>query len=92
MSFNIFLFLLMFLLTIFLFNVKIYFLVALLILEALMLNALMISMFVLGNYQYEPFMFLVLVTFAVSEAGLALSLLLTYMKTTGSDMIKPMFF
>nr|BBA10856.1 NADH dehydrogenase subunit 4L [Luchuphaedusa nesiothauma] len=88
MSFVSFLFLLMAMLVLFLFNTKMFYLRALLILEALMLTALMISILVLGNLQYEPFMFLLLLTFAVSEAGLGLSLLLTYMKNIGSDLVK----
>nr|BBA10067.1 NADH dehydrogenase subunit 4L [Stereophaedusa inclyta] len=92
MSFISFLSLLMVMLIVFLFNTKMYFLRAILILEALMLSVLMISIFVLGSLQFEPFLFLLLLTFAVSEAGLGLSLLLTYMKTTGSDMMKPLKF
>nr|BBA10853.1 NADH dehydrogenase subunit 4L [Stereophaedusa oshimae degenerata] len=90
MTFYKFMFLLMVLLFLFLLNTKMYFLRAILILEALMLTALIISIFLLGSVQYEPFLFLLLLTFAVSEAGLGLSLLLSYMKTTGSDMIKPL--
>nr|BBA10088.1 NADH dehydrogenase subunit 4L [Megalophaedusa hickonis hickonis] len=90
--FNSYLFLLMVLLFFFLFNTKMHLLRALLILEAMMLNALVISVLFLGSFQYEPFMFLLLLTFAVVEAGIGLSLLLTFMKTTGSDMIKSSLF
>nr|BBA10175.1 NADH dehydrogenase subunit 4L [Stereophaedusa viridiflava]BBA10394.1 NADH dehydrogenase subunit 4L [Stereophaedusa ujiguntoensis] len=83
-----FLFLLMVLLLFFLFNTKMHLLRALLILEAMMLNLLLISIFILGSVQFEPFMFLLLLTFAVVEAGMGLSLLLSYIKTTGSDLIK----
>nr|BBA10202.1 NADH dehydrogenase subunit 4L [Stereophaedusa vasta] len=92
LHFNNFLFLLMVLLLFFLFNTKMHMLRALLILEAMMLNALVISIFVLGYLQLEPSLFLLLLTFAVCEAGMGLSLLLTYIKTTGSDMIKSSFF
>nr|BBA10460.1 NADH dehydrogenase subunit 4L [Stereophaedusa costifera] len=92
MYFNSYLFLLMVLLFLFLFNTKGHFLRALLILEAIMLNALVISILFLGSLQYEPFMFLLLLTFAVVEAGMGLSLLLTYMKVSGSDMIKKNLF
>nr|BBA10475.1 NADH dehydrogenase subunit 4L [Megalophaedusa hickonis fultoni] len=85
--FNVYLFFLMVLLFIFFFNTKMHMLRALLILELMILNALMISMLLLGSMQYEPFMLLLLLTFAVVEAGMGLSLLLTYMKTTGNDMI-----
>nr|BBA10235.1 NADH dehydrogenase subunit 4L [Stereophaedusa japonica] len=87
MFFNSYLFLLMVLLYIFLFNTKVHLLRALLILETMMLNALVISVFFLSSLQYEPFMFLLLLTFAVVEAGMGLSLLLTYMKVSGGDMI-----
>nr|BBA10340.1 NADH dehydrogenase subunit 4L [Stereophaedusa moriyai] len=88
MYFNNFLFLLMVLLLFIFFNTKMHMLRALLILEALMLNALLISILMLGGLQFEPLMFLLLLTFAVAEAGMGLSLLLTFMKTTGSDLIK----
>nr|BBA10181.1 NADH dehydrogenase subunit 4L [Stereophaedusa interlamellaris] len=92
MYFNNFLFLLMVLLFFFLLNTKMHMLRAILILEAMMLNTLVISIFTLGGLQFEPFMFLLLLTFAVCEAGMGLSLLLTYMKTTGSDLIKSSMF
>nr|BBA10244.1 NADH dehydrogenase subunit 4L [Stereophaedusa japonica] len=92
MFFNNYLFLLMVLLFFFLYNTKGHFLRALLILEAMMLNALVISVLFLGSLQYEPFMFLFLLTFAVVEAGMGLSLLLTYMKVSGGDMIKTKMF
>nr|BBA10301.1 NADH dehydrogenase subunit 4L [Stereophaedusa hiraseana] len=89
MYFNNFLFLLMVFLFFFFFNTKMHMLRAFLILEAIMLNTLVISIFILSSFQFEPFMFLLLLTFAVCEAGMGLSLLLTYMKITGSDLIKP---
>nr|BBA10178.1 NADH dehydrogenase subunit 4L [Stereophaedusa cymatodes] len=88
MHFTNFLFLLMVLLFLFLFNTKMNYLRAFLILEALMMNALVISVFVLSSIQINPFIFLLLLTFAVCEAGMGLSLLLTYIKMNGSDMIK----
>nr|BBA10082.1 NADH dehydrogenase subunit 4L [Stereophaedusa stereoma] len=88
MHFTNFLFLLMVLLLLFLFNTKMHYLRAFLILEALMLNALVISIFVLSAVQINPFIFLLLLTFAVCEAGIGLSLLLTYIKMNGSDSIK----
>nr|BBA10205.1 NADH dehydrogenase subunit 4L [Stereophaedusa nugax] len=88
MSFNLFLTLLMVLLLLFFFNTKTHYMRAFLILEAMMLTALLISFYVLSLLQVEPFLFLLLLTFAVCEAGLGLSLLLTYIKTTGSDQIK----
>nr|BBA10334.1 NADH dehydrogenase subunit 4L [Stereophaedusa japonica oostoma] len=88
MFFNSYLFLLMVFLYFILFNTKGHLLRALIILEALMLNALIIALFSLSSLHYEPFLFLLLLTFAVVEAGMGLSLLLTYMKVSGSDMIK----
>nr|BBA10109.1 NADH dehydrogenase subunit 4L [Stereophaedusa cymatodes] len=88
MHFTNFLFLLMVLLLLFLFNTKMNYLRAFLILEALMMNALVISVFVLSSIQFNPFIFLLLLTFAVCEAGMGLSLLLTYIKMNGSDLIK----
>nr|BBA10700.1 NADH dehydrogenase subunit 4L [Stereophaedusa callistochila] len=92
MNFLKIMFLLMVLMLLFLLNTKKYFLRSLLILEGMMLSALMITIFLLGGYQFEPFLFLLLLTFGVSEAGFGLSLLLTYMKSTGSDLIKPLQF
>nr|BBA10025.1 NADH dehydrogenase subunit 4L [Stereophaedusa goniopoma]BBA10466.1 NADH dehydrogenase subunit 4L [Stereophaedusa japonica]BBA10472.1 NADH dehydrogenase subunit 4L [Phaedusa pallens]BBA10778.1 NADH dehydrogenase subunit 4L [Stereophaedusa goniopoma] len=92
MFFHNYLFLLMVLLLFFLFNTKGHLLRALLILEAMMLNALVISVLFLGSLQYEPFMFLFIMTFAVVEAGMGLSLLLTYMKVSGGDTIKATIF
>nr|BBA10103.1 NADH dehydrogenase subunit 4L [Stereophaedusa tabukii] len=83
-----FLFLLMVLLFFIFFNTKMHFLRAFLILEALMLNALVITIFVFSSFMFNPFMFLLLLTFAVCEAGMGLSLLLTYIKLNGSDLIK----
>nr|BBA10430.1 NADH dehydrogenase subunit 4L [Hemiphaedusa tosana] len=88
MQYYMYLFLLMVLLFVFLFNVKTHFLPILLILEAMMLTALVISLGIMGSVQYSPYYFLILLTFGVVEAGLALSLLLTYIKSTGSDYIK----
>nr|BBA10754.1 NADH dehydrogenase subunit 4L [Phaedusa tripleuroptyx] len=87
MSFNLFLFFLMVLLLLFFYNTKIHYMRAFLILECMMLTALLISFYILSLLQVEPFLFLVVLTFAVCEAGLGLSLLLTYIKTTGSDQI-----
>nr|BBA10184.1 NADH dehydrogenase subunit 4L [Stereophaedusa elongata] len=92
MYFNSFLFMVMVMLLFFFMNTKMHMLRAILILEAMILNMLVISIFTLGGLQFEPFMFLLLLTFAVCEAGMGLSLLLTYMKTTGSDMIKAVNF
>nr|BBA10709.1 NADH dehydrogenase subunit 4L [Stereophaedusa japonica] len=92
MSFNNYLFLLMVLLFFFLLNTKVHLLRALLILETMMLNALMISVLFLSSLQYEPFMFLLLLTFTVVEAGMGLSLLLTHMKVSGGDMIMTKIF
>nr|BBA10745.1 NADH dehydrogenase subunit 4L [Stereophaedusa jacobiella] len=92
MSFNLFLFFLMVLLLIFFFNTKVHYMRAFLILESLILTALLISFYILSLLQVEPFMFLLLLTFAVGEAGLGLSLLLTYIKITGSDQINNNWF
>nr|BBA10592.1 NADH dehydrogenase subunit 4L [Phaedusa valida valida] len=86
------LFFFMVFLLMFLLGTKVHFLRAFLILEAIMLTVLVISIFFLMRLQFEPFMFLVLLTFAVCEAGLGLSLLLTYIKSTGSDMIQNQIF
>nr|BBA10112.1 NADH dehydrogenase subunit 4L [Stereophaedusa okimodoki]BBA10115.1 NADH dehydrogenase subunit 4L [Stereophaedusa okimodoki] len=82
-----FLFLLMVGYFFFLYETKIHILRAMLILEAMMLTALIISIFMLSSMANAPFLFLLLLTFAVCEAGLGLSILLTYIKLMGSDMI-----
>nr|BBA10859.1 NADH dehydrogenase subunit 4L [Stereophaedusa tokunoshimaensis] len=87
MVFYNYLFVLMVLLVFFLFNTKTHFMRVILILEAIMLTALIISIFLLSMVQKEPYVFLLLLTFAVVEAALGLSLLLSYMKSTGSDVI-----
>nr|BBA10034.1 NADH dehydrogenase subunit 4L [Stereophaedusa mima] len=92
MLFSSYLLLLMVLLMLLLLNSKRHFLRAFLILEVTMLTSLLITINLLGNIQYEPFMFLTILTFAVIEAGLGLSLLLTYIKINGSDTINNYFF
>nr|BBA10691.1 NADH dehydrogenase subunit 4L [Stereophaedusa neniopsis]BBA10850.1 NADH dehydrogenase subunit 4L [Stereophaedusa neniopsis] len=92
MSFCKFLLLLMVMMFIFLYNTKTHFMVALLLMETIMLSALVMSIFMFSLSQFEPFIFLLLLTFAVCEAALGLSLLLTYIKVTGSDMINSMKF
>nr|BBA10697.1 NADH dehydrogenase subunit 4L [Phaedusa valida fasciata] len=86
------LFFFMVFLLMFLLKTKVHFLRAFLILEAIMLTVLVVSILFLMRLQNEPFMFLLLLTFAVCEAGLGLSLLLTYIKATGSDMIQNQIF
>nr|BBA10346.1 NADH dehydrogenase subunit 4L [Stereophaedusa azumai] len=82
--------LMVFLMLIF-FNTKLHFLRSFLVLEAMMLTALLVTITVLSMVQTEPFMFMTLLTFAVIEAGLGLSLLLSYVKITGSDSMKTTF-
>nr|BBA10574.1 NADH dehydrogenase subunit 4L [Megalophaedusa hakonensis] len=60
---------------------------ALLLLEALVLNALLLSLFFLSKSESSLFIFILLLTLGVCEAGLALSLLLSYIKVSGSDYI-----
>nr|BBA10397.1 NADH dehydrogenase subunit 4L [Pliciphaedusa aff. tosana RM-2016] len=92
MQYYMYLFLLMVLLFFFMFNVKTHFLPIFLILKAMMLTTLVISLGIMSTLQYCPYLYLVLLTFAVVEPGLPLSLLLTYIKMVGSDMIlTPMF-
>nr|BBA10664.1 NADH dehydrogenase subunit 4L [Stereophaedusa mima] len=92
MLFSSYLLLLMVVLMLILLNSKRHFMRAFLILEVMMLTALLITINMLSSVQLEPFMFLTLLTFAVIEAGLGLSLLLSYIKVTGSDVIKNYFF
>nr|BBA10355.1 NADH dehydrogenase subunit 4L [Stereophaedusa ophidoon] len=73
------------------FNTKLHFLRSFLFLEAMMLTALMITTTMLSTFQSEPFMFLTLLTFAVIEAALGLSLLLSYIKISGSDKMTNTF-
>nr|BBA10187.1 NADH dehydrogenase subunit 4L [Stereophaedusa caloptyx caloptyx] len=86
------LFLLMVMLFLFFFNTKLHYLRALLILETMMLTALIITFVLLTNLTSDPYLFLLLLTFGVVEAGFGLSLLLAYIKTGGSDMIKSNLF
>nr|BBA10280.1 NADH dehydrogenase subunit 4L [Stereophaedusa una] len=91
MLFSSYLLLLMVLFMFIFFNVKFHFLRAFLILEAMMLTALLITISLLSSVQTEPFMFLTLLTFAVIEAGLGLSLLLSFIKLTGNDAMMNSF-
>nr|BBA10241.1 NADH dehydrogenase subunit 4L [Stereophaedusa caloptyx subtilis] len=92
MKFPLFLLVLLVMLFLFLFNTKSHYLRALLILETMMLTALIISFFLMVTLMENPFQFLLLLTFGVVEAGFGLSLLLTFIKNGGSDMIKTNLF
>nr|BBA10265.1 NADH dehydrogenase subunit 4L [Hemiphaedusa attrita attrita] len=61
---------------------------AMLILESIVLMSLLISMFLLEKTDSSLFLFLLLLTLAVCEASLALSLLMSYIKISGTDMIR----
>nr|BBA10349.1 NADH dehydrogenase subunit 4L [Stereophaedusa ophidoon] len=91
MLFASYLLLLMVFLMMIFFNTKLHFLRSFLVLEAMMLTALIITITMLSSFQTEPFMFLTLLTFAVIEAALGLSLLLSYIKITGSDSMNNTF-
>nr|BBA10613.1 NADH dehydrogenase subunit 4L [Megalophaedusa kyotoensis] len=79
--------LLMFFLSLCFFSVKNQFLSALLMLETLVLTSLIFLMFLLSVYSSDLWIFLLLLTFGVCEAGLGLGLLLTNLKVKGSDFI-----
>nr|BBA10079.1 NADH dehydrogenase subunit 4L [Megalophaedusa kyotoensis] len=82
-----FLLLLMFFLFFCFFSVKNQYLSALLMLETLVLTSLIFIMFLMSSYSSDLWIFLLMLTFGVSEAGLGLALLLTNLKMSGSDYI-----
>nr|BBA10535.1 NADH dehydrogenase subunit 4L [Hemiphaedusa attrita attrita] len=61
---------------------------AMLVLESLVLMSLLISMFLLEKTDSSMFLVLLLLTLAVCEASLALSLLMSYIKISGTDVIR----
>nr|BBA10106.1 NADH dehydrogenase subunit 4L [Megalophaedusa sugimotonis sugimotonis] len=64
---------------------------ALLILESVVLSSLVLSLFILSASMGNLYIFMLLLTFGVCEAGLGLSLLMSYIKITGNNYIMPMF-
>nr|BBA10001.1 NADH dehydrogenase subunit 4L [Megalophaedusa surugensis] len=79
--------LLMVLLLVIFFSTKKSFLSSLLVLESMVLISLVLSISLFWLAGNDLFLFVLLLTFVVCEAGLGLSLLLSYMKITGSDNI-----
>nr|BBA10433.1 NADH dehydrogenase subunit 4L [Megalophaedusa awajiensis] len=79
--------LLLFLLWLF-FSTNKLFLMAMLILESLVLISLVFILFILGTYEGSYFIFIVLLTLGVCEAGLGLSLLMSVIKLSGSSEIR----
>nr|YP_001994400.1 NADH dehydrogenase subunit 4L [Terebellides stroemii]ABW76480.1 NADH dehydrogenase subunit 4L [Terebellides stroemii] len=64
-------------------------LMSLLSLEAMMLSMACFIMFSIGStIQWNPFLFIVVLTFGACEASLGLSLLVIITRTSGSDMMK----
>nr|BBA10646.1 NADH dehydrogenase subunit 4L [Tyrannophaedusa mikado] len=75
------------LLAIIFFSNKRSFLSALLVLETIVLASLLISISLLWVWGNSLFLFVLLLTFGVCEAGMGLSLLLSYIKITGNAII-----
>nr|BBA10256.1 NADH dehydrogenase subunit 4L [Megalophaedusa tosaensis] len=63
------------------------YLTALLVLEGLVLSALAVSIFILACSFGGLYIFITLLALGVCEAGLGLSLLMSYMKITGGNYI-----
>nr|BBA10268.1 NADH dehydrogenase subunit 4L [Megalophaedusa pinguis] len=78
--------LLIFLILLF-YGVKNRLLPAMLILESIVLMSLLLVLYLLVKISFGLFIFVVPLTFAVCEAGVALSLLMGYIKINGSDLI-----
>nr|BBA10622.1 NADH dehydrogenase subunit 4L [Megalophaedusa albela] len=68
---------------------KNHYLSALILLESMVLTSLMLSIYVISNNVSNMWLFLLLLAFGVCEAGLGVSLLMTFVKITGSDFINP---
>nr|BBA10508.1 NADH dehydrogenase subunit 4L [Megalophaedusa aurantiaca] len=69
------------------FSTKKYILSSLLVLEAFVLLSLILSISFMDLSGYSLSFFILLLTFGVCEAGLGLSLLLSYIKASGNDVI-----
>nr|BBA10031.1 NADH dehydrogenase subunit 4L [Megalophaedusa aurantiaca] len=69
------------------FNTKKYILSSLLMLEATVLLSLILSIYFMVLSGYSLSFFILLLTFGVCEAGLGLSLLLSYIKVSGNGSI-----
>nr|BBA10547.1 NADH dehydrogenase subunit 4L [Megalophaedusa kawamotoi] len=63
------------------------FLYSLLVLESLVLVSLLVNLLALGTVLNSMYLFILLLTLAVSEAAMGLSLLMSYLKMNGSDLI-----
>nr|BBA10571.1 NADH dehydrogenase subunit 4L [Megalophaedusa puellaris] len=64
---------------------------ALLVLESMVLSSLVLSLFLLSTSMNNLYIFMLLLTLGVCEAGLGLSLLMSYIKITGSSYIMSKF-
>nr|BBA10637.1 NADH dehydrogenase subunit 4L [Megalophaedusa bilabrata] len=62
---------------------------ALLVLESMVLTALVFCIFILAASSMSLYIFILLLTMAVCEAGLGLSVLMSYIKITGGNYIQP---
>nr|BBA10127.1 NADH dehydrogenase subunit 4L [Megalophaedusa gracilispira] len=69
------------------FSTTTYYLKALLVLEALVLSSLVLSLFLMHAYGGPLFLFMLLLTLGVCEAGLGLSLLFCVLKVKSSDFV-----
>nr|BBA10478.1 NADH dehydrogenase subunit 4L [Megalophaedusa dalli] len=73
------------------FATKKLYLTALLILKSMLLTALVLSIFILSISSSSLCIFILLLTLAVCEAGLGLSVLMSYIKITGGNYIQSNF-
>nr|BBA10529.1 NADH dehydrogenase subunit 4L [Megalophaedusa miyazakii] len=64
---------------------------ALLVLESVVLSSLVLSIFLFAASGITFYIFMLLLTLGVCEAGLGLSLLFSYIKVTGSSHIMPLY-
>nr|YP_009462879.1 NADH dehydrogenase subunit 4L [Biomphalaria straminea]AUW35077.1 NADH dehydrogenase subunit 4L [Biomphalaria straminea] len=71
----------------YLFNKK-YILSSLIILEAMMLMSMVFMIFSLNNLYESMYMFLMILTFAACEAALGLSLLVSFLRLRGNNLLK----
>nr|BBA10019.1 NADH dehydrogenase subunit 4L [Megalophaedusa proba caryostoma] len=69
------------------FSIKKHFLAALLLLESIVLISLLITLFVLGFESGSLYIFIMVLTLGVCEAGLGLSLLISFIKITSTDLL-----
>nr|BBA10409.1 NADH dehydrogenase subunit 4L [Megalophaedusa rex] len=91
MLMSIFLFLLVVFCMILIFSTKNHYLTALLLLEVMVLLTLVFSFFIMYTCVHSVYISIILLTTAVCEAALGVSLLMSYIKIIGSDAIKAYF-